>query len=180
MSLAEELPVLDLEGPPVTGVVRNRQRSRRPRAVRSQTTSRISHRALAAGRDEFPIDEDLGVERPTTRADCIDGVRPCPFVSCRFNLYLDVTPCGGLKLNFPDLEPDEMRQSCALDVAAQGGSTLEEVGAATNLTRERVRQVEVKGLSKLKWRLPILRDEQPRRRDFTDADVEKLVADDDE
>jgi DNA-directed RNA polymerase sigma subunit (sigma70/sigma32) len=35
-------------------------------------------------------------------------------------------------------------------VAGQGGITLEEVGEILNLTRERIRQVEVRGLMKLK------------------------------
>jgi hypothetical protein len=42
-----------------------------------------------------------------------------------------------------------MTETCALDVADRGGTTLEEVGAIMNLTRERIRQVEVKGLAKL-------------------------------
>jgi hypothetical protein len=42
-----------------------------------------------------------------------------------------------------------MNETCALDVADRGGTTLEEVGAIMNLTRERIRQVEVKGLAKL-------------------------------
>jgi DNA-directed RNA polymerase sigma subunit (sigma70/sigma32) len=35
-------------------------------------------------------------------------------------------------------------------VADRGGITLEEVGAILNLTRERIRQVEVRGLAKIK------------------------------
>tara|TARA_B100001093_G_scaffold20855_1_gene18647 strand:- start:422 stop:688 length:267 start_codon:yes stop_codon:yes gene_type:complete len=66
-------------------------------------------------------------------------------------LYLDVNPdTGSIKLNFPDLEVWEMRETCALDVADRGGITLEEVGEILNLTRERIRQVEVKGLQKLR------------------------------
>lgn len=42
-----------------------------------------------------------------------------------------------------------MKETCALDVADRGGTTLEDVGAIMNLTRERIRQVEVKGLAKL-------------------------------
>ena len=41
-------------------------------------------------------------------------------------------------------------RSCALDVAEKGGITLEEVGAIMNLTRERIRQVETRGLLKLR------------------------------
>jgi DNA-directed RNA polymerase sigma subunit (sigma70/sigma32) len=43
-----------------------------------------------------------------------------------------------------------MEQTCALDVASRGGVTLEEVGDILNLTRERIRQVEVMGLEKLR------------------------------
>ena len=43
-----------------------------------------------------------------------------------------------------------MDESCALDVADRGGITLENAGVVMNLTRERIRQVETKGLSKIK------------------------------
>ena len=71
-------------------------------------------------------------------------------MSCKHHLYLDVSArTGAIKLNFPDLEVWDMTETCALDVADRGGTTLEEVGAIMNLTRERIRQVEVKGLAKL-------------------------------
>ena len=57
---------------------------------------------------------------------------------------------GSIKLNFPDLEVWELEDTCALDVADRGGITLEEVGEILNLTRERIRQVEVRGLEKLR------------------------------
>ena len=78
-------------------------------------------------------------------------MRPCPYVSCKHHLYLDVNPeTGSIKLNFPDLESGRWSETCALDVAERGGITLEEVGEIMNLTRERIRQVEVRGLLKLK------------------------------
>jgi DNA-directed RNA polymerase sigma subunit (sigma70/sigma32) len=43
-----------------------------------------------------------------------------------------------------------MKETCALDIADRSGVTLEEVGEIMNLTRERIRQVEVRGLLKLK------------------------------
>ena len=91
------------------------------------------------------------VERPMTRESCASMPRPCPFVSCSHHLYLDVNPeTGAIKLNFPHLEVWEMAETCSLDVADSGGITLEEVGAILNLTRERIRQVEVRGLAKIK------------------------------
>ncbi len=93
---------------------------------------------------------ELGGDRPSNRDECAKGPRPCPWVSCKFHLYLDVNPdTGSIKLNFPDLEVWEMAATCALDVADRGGITLEEVGEILNLTRERIRQVEVHGLGKL-------------------------------
>jgi hypothetical protein len=91
------------------------------------------------------------VDRPRCRADCQSVERPCPFVSCEHHLYLDVNPnSGAIKLNFPHLEVWEMAETCSLDVADRGGITLEEVGAILNLTRERIRQVEVRGLGKIR------------------------------
>lgn len=95
----------------------------------------------------YPLD----VVRPQTRQECMSMTRPCPFVSCSHHLYLDVNPeSGAIKLNFPHLEVWEMAETCSLDVADRGGITLEEVGSILNLTRERIRQVEVRGLTKIK------------------------------
>jgi len=89
--------------------------------------------------------------RPKARGECANVSRPCPYVSCKYHLYIDVNPAtGSIKINFPDLEVWELQHSCALDVAQTGGITLEEVGEILNLTRERIRQVEVRGLIKLK------------------------------
>jgi hypothetical protein len=107
----------------------------------------MTKRELELGRLLYP---EVPVDKPKTRAECVNGERPCPFVSCKHHLYLDVSAkTGAIKLNFPDLEVWEMTETCALDVADRGGTTLEEVGAIMNLTRERIRQVEVKGLAKL-------------------------------
>jgi hypothetical protein len=108
-------------------------------------------------RDEKRLAQELvypeEVQRPQTRAECQQMERPCPFVSCEHHLYLDVNPdSGAIKLNFPHLEVWEMPETCSLDVADRGGITLEEVGAILNLTRERIRQVEVRGLVKIRHR----------------------------
>ena len=132
------------------GVTREQRRSRRKRDVRARTISvkRMTKRELELGRMLYPDVED--VVRPKLREDCAQAERPCPFVSCKHHLSPDVSArTGAIKLNFPDLEVWEMAETCALDVADRGGTTLEEVGAIMNLTRERIRQVEVKGLAKL-------------------------------
>jgi hypothetical protein len=101
-------------------------------------------------------DEDLLRDlHPKTRGDCAEGPRPCPFVSCKHNLFLDVNPeTGSIKLNFPDLEPGDMKHSCSLDEADQHGLTLEEVGDRLALTRERTRQIEIRALNRLARQVP--------------------------
>ena len=136
--------------PSTVTVTREQRRSRRKRDVRARTISvkRMTKRELELGRMLYPDVE--GVEKPVKREDCAQGQRPCPFVSCKHHLFLDVSArTGAIKVNFPDLEVWEMTESCAVDVADRGGATLEEVGTIINLTRERVRQVEVQGLAKL-------------------------------
>jgi hypothetical protein len=92
-----------------------------------------------------------GQDRPKNRSECRGGARPCPYVSCRYNLYLDARD-RQVRLNFPHLEPDEMSWSCVLDEIDQfpDGMTLEQIGERMNITRERVRQLEAEILPKLK------------------------------
>lgn len=125
-------------------------RRRRRRRVRARTIAvkRLTKEQLRIGRLLYP---ETDYWKPQTRSQCQCFERPCPFVSCKHHLYLDVNPTtGSIKLNFPDLEVWEMDETCALDVADRGGITLEEVGEIMNLTRERIRQVELRGLEKLR------------------------------
>jgi len=124
----------------------DKRRNGRHREQRATTVNNRKLRKLVVV-DGGYTPPNLG--RPRTRGDCEEGERPCPYVSCKHNLYLDVTPAGSLKLNFPDLEPHEMTESCSLDIADRGGVRLEDVGALMNITRERIRQVEVTILKKL-------------------------------
>jgi hypothetical protein len=118
------------------------RRDRRPRTVRASTTDvkRLTKKERAEGLALYPVDD---TPRPRVRGDCFGGERPCPFVGCRYNLFLDASlRTGGIKLNFPDLELEELADTCALDVADRGPVTLDGTGLLMNLTRERVRQIE--------------------------------------
>jgi len=129
-----------------SGVARRKGRKglRRSKTLAARTLSPQELREVSA------ILAEYAHLKPQTRADCANTERPCPWVSCKYHLYLDINPeTGTIKLNFPDHEVWEMNETCALDVADRGGITLEEVGEILNLTRERIRQVEVLGLDKL-------------------------------
>jgi len=148
----------DAPQPEVARIRRKVHSAGRDGRVRSKT---IAPKRLT--RDERRLSELLvypdDVDRPKMREHCSQMARPCPFVSCSHHLYLDVNPeTGAIKLNFPHLEVWEMAETCSLDVADRGGITLEEVGAIMNLTRERIRQVETRGLLKLR----AIAEDEPR------------------
>lgn len=140
------------EPPEISRKVRRRRRRTRPRS-KTIAMKRLTREELRVGAMMYP---PVDVPRPTTREQCrSEEMRPCPWVACKHHLYLDINPeTGSIKINFPDLEPWELQHTCALDVAERGGITLEEVGEIMNLTRERIRQVEVRGLLKLKMGSP--------------------------
>lgn len=118
----------------------------RRRSIRvARATRSERERALVRARDL-----EQGVERPRRRQDCADGPRPCPYVACKHHLYLDVSPATGtIKLNFPELEVWELTESCALDVADSGAQEVDHASHLLNVSRERIRQIEVVALSKL-------------------------------
>ena len=137
--------------PEISRKVRRRRRRTRPRS-KTIAMKRLTREELRQGALMYP---PVDIPRPTSRAECREELRPCPWVACKHHLYLDINPeTGSIKINFPDLEPWELKHTCALDVAERGGITLEEVGEIMNLTRERIRQVEVRGLLKLKMGSP--------------------------
>jgi hypothetical protein len=144
----EEVPLLKSEDAALA------EERRRSKTMSRKEMARDLRRRRLQGQvdpEEESVLKEIEGNRPKTRADCVNSPRPCMFVSCKHNLYLDVNPeTGSIKLNFPDKEIWELPYTCALDVAEKGGITLEEVGEIMNLTRERIRQVETRGLLKLR------------------------------
>lgn len=94
--------------------------------------------------------------RPKTRKDCAAVVRPCPYVGCKYNTYLDVRESGSIIFTNPDKEPWDIEpdKSCILD-QVDDEHTLEEIGDVFNVTRERIRQIEVRILNKIKQTIDI-------------------------
>jgi hypothetical protein len=135
---------------------------RRSKTMSRKEIARELRRQRAFGLIDPELDaviREIDASRPRSRAECAGAQRPCMFISCKHHLYLDVNPStGSIKLNFPDKEVWELDETCALDVADKGGITLEEVGTIMNLTRERIRQVETRGLLKLR----AIAEDEPR------------------
>jgi hypothetical protein len=140
-----------------------KRRNERKHEARKKTlsASRVSLRLVVAEGKHLETPPHW---RPQTRGDCLSVPRPCPFVSCKHHLYLDVHRNGSLILNFPDLEPDELPVTCALDVADGGAVTLEVAAELMNLTRERIRQLEIIAFDKLDPKL---------REQLDDEDLER-------
>lgn len=111
------------------------------------------------------------VERPRTRGDCVEGQRPCPWLSCRHHLAIevhgDMRRGGGLSSTLSKigagrtrvlsdlashdafiawstavLDSLDQRDTCSLDVADRGGATTVSVARVLRLTKQRVDQIE--------------------------------------
>jgi hypothetical protein len=96
---------------------------------------------------------------PATRGECKDGPRPCPLVSCRFHLLLDVSKDGRLcrTIPFDENAPESilealsaMRETCALDVADQGGIFEWELAQLLNLRHTQLADIEARAQRKVK------------------------------
>jgi len=96
--------------------------------------------------------------RPRTRGECLDMPRPCPFLTCRHHLALDVTGHGRLldPLYIEFATPAEIHErlaalphTCSLDAADEGPATLEAIGEPWGVSRERIRQIEVRAQADL-------------------------------
>lgn len=141
-------PLIDIDDEdsftPDHGVGACDRRTRLGPRAKTVSVKRVSLRVFHHEKEMGKLIEPY--DRPKTRGDCLHGkfaVRPCPFVGCAYHLYMDVDPeSGNYTLRFPDRDPTELVDTCALDVADRGSHNLEEIGDRLNLTRERVRQIE--------------------------------------
>ena len=82
---------------------------------------------------------------PETRGDCLLGMRPCPWIRCRYHMIwvVNCKPHLWHRLSDDDIVAQilELPETCVLDVADRGGETLQNIGAILGISRERVRQM---------------------------------------
>ena len=145
-----------------------RLREKKPRSTspsaRKYATEDVNRMAavrLAHEADLYPPSINAAHPKPKTWGECESqrlgsSANPCPFVSCKYNLYLDVTPAGNIRIAFPEREVWELPQTCALHVASKVTSegdtddmTLVDVGRLIRVTRERVRQISDGAIAKI-------------------------------
>lgn len=98
------------------------------------------------------------------RAECVDGERPCPYVRCRYHLWLVLSedragrPWGGRRpptTLLPAWLEHPTPACCALDVADAASSQsapLARTAEALHLSPSRVWMIVVAALKKLKAR----------------------------
>ncbi len=60
---------------------------------------------------------------PKTRAECIDGPRPCPYTTCKHNM-----------------KPTASGETCVLDFAARGGMPPGEIAYELRTSRQAIEQ----------------------------------------
>jgi hypothetical protein len=103
----------------------------------------------------LPSSWEFRDDTPKTRAECVGGQRPCPFVKCRHHLWLDPEQdqSGNWqkgRQGFTSVIPHTM-ESCALDVA-EVGATPDQIGKMLDIDNTRVRQILDGAITKLRRR----------------------------
>lgn len=90
--------------------------------------------------------------RPRTRGDCVSRLRPCPFISCRHHLFIEVMPSGSIKMAFGDGVDTlvSMAETCSLDVADRGEHDMGKIGRYLGVTPARIQQEVSQALAKLR------------------------------
>jgi hypothetical protein len=71
-------------------------------------------------------------------------------MGCRHHLGLDVSPTtGSMRLPFGTADVESMPETCSLDVADRGEASIDDVGRAVGVSRQRASQLLGDALARL-------------------------------
>jgi hypothetical protein len=79
---------------------------------------------------------------PKTRAECLNGPRPCPHVRCKYHLG-----DNGSRLN------------CSLDIADSGPTPAKAIGAVMGMSRMQIERIVQKALDKFPAYLRVIMED---------------------
>ena len=173
------------------------------------SVKRSSQRSLQQGEQMYPSEINESVDRPRTSRECDEEFddeqgrglgtpgNPCPFLTCRYNLLVDVNEkTGAYSINakytfddeqdpIPDVELPKAAHTCSRKAAEDGPMRLVAIAKTINVTRERVRQLVEGALNKLatndgKRHLPVAMElvdmqEKPKRTPAAGETWERLA-----
>lgn len=148
----------------------------RPRAARGG--DRVSSLTLDAYLADLTVEDlrEARAARPKTRADCVDGPRPCPWVGCRHHLALEAFR-QTVRVSQAFLD-GTAAETCALDVAEKQTRgedfTLREMAEWMGVSHERIRQTVEEGLRTLRTSeaIDVWRELERRRELMPGADAD--------
>ena len=93
----------------------------------------------------------LPYARPKTRADCEKGIRPCPYIGCRYNLLSNVDQYGNLELTCKEEDIPYQKDSCCLDIADEVEPVLQrDVEDLLHLSHWGIILIERRAMAKIK------------------------------
>lgn len=109
----------------------------------------------------------LSLSRPRKRSQCEGGVRPCPWVSCRHHLAVDLLRDGRvvqIRPHWPGGElaadmygdPEAQPWSCVLDLIERHDLPMSTIEYQLDISRERIKQLETQAMAKLHMGFPDL------------------------
>lgn len=90
-------------------------------------------------------DREALANRPKTRGDCVNGPRPCPWVGCKYHMWLEVGKGGHITYR-PGCDEDE---SCVLDIADRGGEEGSTIARYMGISRSRADQIYWRAMKKM-------------------------------
>ena len=121
------------------------------------------------------------IERPTTRVDCENGMRPCPWVGCRYHLYLDVDKRGRISFNHANslFSPDELDDPDLVNIILKKTATDEFSQNQDRIIFDSIQRIQYRNLiqerEKLSTRLKKCEEDEPWK--LNELLVNKMVLD---